>query len=253
MNYRVDLHIHTCLSPCGGLEMSPSAIVQTALARGLDAIAVTDHNTTLQCLEIQTLGKERGLKVFAGVEVTTREEAHCLVLFPTDEARLFFQNYLDAHLPHVPNDPMRFGDQVWVNRADEIVGEAPYLLLSALDEGVDRIARLARSLGCLFVAAHVERPAFSLIGQLGFIDPSLPLDAVEFADAGRYTAFAGPHPYLRKYTRYTASDAHYPFQIGTRPSVLQAGSLTFESLRKAMTGEKGYALFAEPKQDTTSG
>lgn len=250
MNFRVDLHIHTCLSPCGSLEMSPSVIVRTALERGLDAIAVTDHNSTLQCPEIQALGKEKGLKVFAGVEVTTREEAHCLVFFENDESRTLFQAYLDAHLPAIPNDPVRFGDQVWVNRSDEILGEAPYLLLSALDEGVDRIAAKARALGCLFVAAHVERPAFSLIGQLGFIDPALPLDGIEYADAERYAAFARRHAYLRRYTCYTASDAHYPFQMGTHPSVLQADALTFDSLGKAFRAVEGYALLPAPSPDT---
>lgn len=88
--FRVDLHLHTCLSPCGSLEMSPQRIVETALERGLDAIAVTDHNSTLQCPEIQALGKERGLTVFAGAEVTTREEAHCVALFADDEARAAF-------------------------------------------------------------------------------------------------------------------------------------------------------------------
>ena len=97
--YLADLHIHTCLSPCGSLEMSPSEIVRRSLAKGLDAIAITDHNTTLQCPEIQSLGERFGLRVFAGVEVTTREEAHCLVYFPTDESRKRFQaifigNYL---------------------------------------------------------------------------------------------------------------------------------------------------------------
>mgnify|MGYP002313050805 CR=1 FL=1 len=80
--YLADLHIHTCLSPCGSLEMSPSEIVRRSLAKGLDAIAITDHNTTLQCPEIQSLGERFGLRVFAGVEVTTREEAHCLVSRP---------------------------------------------------------------------------------------------------------------------------------------------------------------------------
>ena len=84
--YLADLHIHTCLSPCGSLEMSPSEIVRRSLAKGLDAIAITDHNTTLQCPEIQSLGERFGLRVFAGVEVTPREEAHCLVYFPTDES-----------------------------------------------------------------------------------------------------------------------------------------------------------------------
>lgn len=229
--------------------MSPSVIVQTALERHLDAIAVTDHNSTLQCAEIQALGKEKGLKVFAGVEVTTREEAHCLVFFETDESRALFQTYLETHLPAIPNDPLRFGDQVWVNRSDEILGEAPYLLLSALDEGVDRIAAKARQLGCLFVAAHVERPAFSLIGQLGFIDPGLPLDGIEYADGERYAAFARRHTYLRQYVCYTASDAHYPFQIGTHPSVLQADALTFDSLRQAFRAADGYALLPAPLSD----
>lgn len=136
--YLADLHIHTCLSPCGSLEMSPSEIVRRSLAKGLDAIAITDHNTTLQCPEIQSLGERFGLRVFAGVEVTTREEAHCLVYFPTDESRKRFQRYLEEHLPPIPNDPERFGDQVWVNAENEILGEVPYLLLSALDQSVNQ-------------------------------------------------------------------------------------------------------------------
>ena len=93
--FRVDLHLHTCLSPCGSLEMSPRQIVETALEQGLDAIAVTDHNSTLQCSEIQALGEEYGLVVFAGAEVTTREEAHCVALFADNQARAGFQKYLE--------------------------------------------------------------------------------------------------------------------------------------------------------------
>ena len=99
--FRVDLHLHTCLSPCGSLEMSPRQIVETALEQGLDAIAVTDHNSTLQCPEIQTLGEECGLVVFAGAEVTTREEAHCVALFSDGQARAAFQKYLEEHLPEI--------------------------------------------------------------------------------------------------------------------------------------------------------
>lgn len=213
--------------------MSPTTIVETALRRGLDAIAVTDHNTTLQCPEIQALGQERGLAVWAGVEVTTREEAHCLVLFETDGARAAFQAYLDAHLPPLPNDPERFGDQVWVNRENEILGEAPYLLLSALDQNVDQIAAQARKTGSLFLAAHIERPSFSLISQLGFIDPALPLDGIEYHDRARFEKLLSLYPYLSGYTAYSASDAHYPDQIGSRPSLWQSEEMTFDRLRKA--------------------
>lgn len=219
--------------------MSPSVIVQTACERGLDAIAVTDHNTTLQCAEIQALGKEAGLKVFAGVEVTTREEAHCVVLFPTDEVRVTFQHYLDRHLPPIPNNPERFGDQVWVNRENEILGEAPYLLISALDQSLNQIAERAKQEGCLFLAAHVERPSFSLISQLGFIDPALPLDGIEYYDRSRFEKLLKGHAYLSGYTTYSASDAHYPEQIGTHPSVWRTEEMTFEHLRKAFLGRNG--------------
>ena len=241
-DFRVDLHVHTCLSPCGSLEMSPLRIVETAIAQGLDAIAVTDHNSTLQCPEIQALGEKRGLMVFAGVEVTTREEAHCVALFGADEARAAFQEYLDAHLPPVPNDPERFGDQVWVNSGNEILGEAPYLLLSALDQSVGQIAAYVNQLGGLFVAAHIERPSFSLISQLGFIDASLPLDAIEYNNRERFEQLTGGHKYLKRYTWYTASDAHYPDQIGTRYSLLKADALTFRHLAMAFHQKNGHTI-----------
>ena len=240
--YRADLHIHTCLSPCGSLEMSPTVIVETALARGLDIIAVTDHNSTLQCPEIQKLGAEAGLTVFAGAEVCTREEAHCVVLLGTEEARVAFQQYLEMYLPPVPNDPERFGDQVWVNARNEIVGEAPYLLISALDRSVEQIAAVVHRLGGLFIAAHVERPSFSLISQLGFIDPSLPLDAIEFKDAVRYERLLAAHAYLKHYTVYSASDAHDPGQIGTKYSLLRADLLDFEHLAMAFRKENGHTI-----------
>ena len=242
--YRADLHIHTCLSPCGSLDMSPTVIVETALARGLDIIAITDHNTTLQCPEIQSLGAEAGLTVLAGAEVCTREEAHCIALFGSDEARAAFQQYLEKHLPPVPNDPGRFGDQVWVNRKDEIMGEAPYLLLSALDQNVNQVAAFVKELGGLFVAAHVERPSFSLISQLGFIDLSLSLDAIEYTDASRFARLLSEQKYLSNYTSYPASDAHYPEQIGTKPCLIRAAAPLFENIRMAYAKSQEHLVFS---------
>lgn len=242
--YRADLHIHTCLSPCGSLEMSPTVIVETALTRGLDIIAVTDHNSTLQCPEIQKLGAEAGLTVFAGAEVCTREEAHCVVLLGTEEARVAFQQYLEMYLPPVPNDPERFGDQVWVNRQDEIIGEVPYLLLSALDRNVNQVAAFVKELGGLFIAAHVERPSFSLISQLGFIDPALPLDAVEYTDASRFARLVDKQKYLSNYTSYPASDAHYPSQIGSNPCLIRASAPLFENIRMAYAKTQEHLVFS---------
>lgn len=240
--YWVDLHIHTCLSPCGDLAMSPSAIVQHAIKNGLSAIAITDHNTTLQCPEIQLLGKEAGLTVFAGVEVTTREEAHCIVLFPSETVRQEFQAYLEKNLPPIPNDPERFGDQVWVNRREEIQGEYPYLLISAIRQSIDQVAAYARQLGCLFIPAHVERQANSVIGQLGFIDPGLPVDAIEFSILRRFENLKMTQPGLNRYTAYSASDAHFTDQIGEPCALLRVPELTFENLALAFRREQGCSI-----------
>jgi len=222
--------------------MSPSTIVQNAIKNGLSAIAITDHNTTLQCLEIQALGKEAGLTVFAGVEVTTREEAHCVVLFPTEEVRLQFQSYLEEHLPPIPNDPEYFGDQVWVNRREEIQGEYPYLLISAIRQSINQIAAYSKQLGCLFIPAHVERPSNSVIGQLGFIDSGLPIDAIEYYNLRSFEKLKKSHPYLDKYTQFCASDAHYPDQIGDPCALLKAPSLTFENLVRAFHKKDGCSI-----------
>ena len=240
--YRVDLHLHTCLSPCGSLEMSPQRIVETALERGLDAIAATVEMAVVTPVLLVLALIVYNVMVFAGAEVTTREEAHCVALFADDRTRAAFQMYLDDYLPPVPNDPERFGDQVWVNARNEIVGEAPYLLISALDRSVEQIAAVVHRLGGLFIAAHVERPSFSLISQLGFIDPSLPLDAIEFKDAARYERLLAAHAYLKHYTIYSASDAHDPGQIGTKYSLLRADVLDFEHLAMAFRKENGHTI-----------
>ncbi|MCD8264553.1 MAG: PHP domain-containing protein [Tannerellaceae bacterium] len=242
--YKADLHIHTCLSPCGSLEMGPACIVEKAIEKGLDAIAITDHNTTLQVPAVQVLGHQAGITVFAGVEVTTHEEAHCIALFDTNESRLAFQAYLDNHLPHTPNDPERFGDQVWVNTKEEIEGEIPWLLLSAIDQNTSQIATRVAALGGLFIAAHVERPSFSLISQLGFIDPSLPLDAIEYTHPERFRKLKPVHTYLNNYATYSASDAHYPEQIGTNYALWQTEVLTFEHLRMAFQGIAGHTIYS---------
>lgn len=222
--------------------MSPLRIVERAKEQGLDAIAITDHNATQQCPAIKELGEERGLVVFPGVEVATREEVHCVVLFPSDEVRIVFQAYLDRYLPPIPNNPERMGDQIWVNRNDEIEGEIPWTLISGIDRSINEVTAYARQLGCLFMPAHVERPSYSIISQLGFIDPTLPIDALEYNNAARFESLVERNSYLKNYLSFTASDAHWLAQIGENPSVLEAEELSFESLQKAFRKENSYSL-----------
>jgi PHP family Zn ribbon phosphoesterase len=225
--------------------MSPRQIVERAMQKKLDGIGIADHNTMRQFETVKELGEEKGLKVFCGVEVTTREEAHCLAFFDTFEEQKIFQDYLDQNLPDIMNHPDKFGYQVWVNRHEEILGEENRLLISALNKSVDEIANKVHSLNGLFIAAHIDRPSYSLISQLGFIDHHLQLDGIEISIVCNINNLLNNHPYLSNYSIFSSSDAHYPEIIGTSPSILEAENLSFKELTLALRGEGGRKIYPE--------
>ncbi|PKO99586.1 MAG: histidinol-phosphatase, partial [Bacteroidetes bacterium HGW-Bacteroidetes-9] len=176
-----DLHIHTILSPCGSLEMSPKVIVEAAKSKKLDIIGITDHNSTRQCRVVAGEAIKAGITVYCGVEVTTKEEVHCLAFFENFEKLDEFQHYLDVNLPDIKNDTALFGYQVVVNEAEEIVNEEEKLLISAINKSIDQVETEVHRLDGIFIPAHVNRPKYSLISQLGFIPPDLKFDALELS------------------------------------------------------------------------
>ena len=231
--YRADLHIHTVLSPCGGLEMSPERIVEKAIAKGLDMIAITDHNSTRQCKAVIDAGRDRGLMVISGAEVNTREEVHCLALFEDIETLDIFQKYLDDFLPDIPNDPDTFGHQVWVNRNEEIEGVETRLLLSGLEQSVEDVERKVHSLNGLFIPAHVDRPMYGVYSQLGFIPDTLHCDALEVS-ANAKPVFFESTKIRDSYPIISNSDAHHLEMIGNGFTTYLMESPTFAELKKAI-------------------
>lgn len=215
-SYRVDLHIHTVLSPCAELEMSPEAIIRKALEEKLDVIGIADHNSTRQCAVVKDLGQELGLTVLCGVEVNTKEEVHCLVFFENIEKLDLFQEYLDLHLPMVKNKPVLFGDQVWVDRDNHIVGEEERLLIVGLDVSIDQVAAQVRKMDGLFIPAHIDKLRFSVISQLGFLPPDIPVDGVEVSAHVEIGKLEYVHGWVKNYTKIASSDAHMLSQIGSR-------------------------------------
>lgn len=236
---KADLHIHTVLSPCGDLRMSPCRIIEEAKKKGLDIIGITDHNTTLQAPEIIRLGQEAGLLVIGGAEVTSREEVHCLALFETLELLQDFQKCLDYYRLHIPNDVNRFGYQVVVNASEEIVYEEPWLLHAAVEQSLDQVADHVHTLGGLFIPAHIDRPRYSLISQLGFIPQGMKADAYEITPLCKKDDFLEKHTVLNNFALIHSSDAHYLNQIGTNWTELLVDDCTFSELRKALHGKDG--------------
>src|SRR5512140_992137 len=212
---KADLHVHTCLSPCAGLDMSPREVVNAALQKGIDLIGVCDHNSAENVLAVKKAGRRNGLMVLGGMEVASSEEAHILVFFDDDEDLLSFQEYIYRHLAG-RNDEHSFGLQVIADDEDGVTGFCDRLLIAATTLPAEAIATAARSAKgeSLVIAAHVDREAFSIIGQLGFIPPGLSLDAVEVSARMTADEVRERFPDCRKYPVVTGSDAHAPGDIG---------------------------------------
>ncbi|MCB2189580.1 MAG: PHP domain-containing protein [Deltaproteobacteria bacterium] len=238
---KADLHLHTCLSPCGELEMSPTAVVERAAELGLALIAITDHNSAENVAAAREAARRLGPAaphVLAGLEVTTGEEAHMVVLFEDLSAALTFQAMVYDHLQPGENDPDVFGLQVVANADDEVEGFNPRLLIGATDLAVEEVVRRVHSLGGLAVAAHLDRPSYSLVGQLGLLPPDLPLDAVEIS-ARSDPAAADAWLMGRQLTVLTSSDAHQLDMVGRVWSELELAEPCLAELALALAGAQG--------------
>ena len=205
-------------------------------------IGITDHNTTRQCAEVFKVGQKFGLTVFCGAEVCTKEEVHCLTFFENFEKLAAFQDYLDEHLPMIPNNTEKFGYQVWVNADEEILGQEERLLISAINQSIDEVELKVRELNGIFIPAHIFRPSFSVFSQLGFMPFEINPDAVEISANSNIKEKMEAHPELKKYTVLRSSDAHYPQFIGSHYSVFEIGEANFEEFRMALRKKEGRSI-----------
>ena len=176
-----DLHIHSCLSPCGDALMTPNNIVGMAFIKQLDAIAVCDHNSARNLPAVKAVADTMGVVLLPGMELTTREEAHMLCYFRDVETCMAFGEAIYAHLPPIPNREAFFGRQQVMNEQDEEIAVEERLLISALDLGFEECARLIHEAGGLCVPAHINRGANGVLGALGFLPEGVPYDALEVA------------------------------------------------------------------------
>jgi hypothetical protein len=253
-----DFHNHSCLSPCGSLDLSPRLLVDIAAARKIRVLALTDHNSSLNCPAFARSCSRRGIIPIYGMEATTSEEIHILCLFSGLEACLAFNEYAYSILIPFPNNPEKTGDQVYVDEEDNIEGEVEYYLINPLDLSVDAIGQKVAEYGGITVPAHVDRAAFSMFSQLGAVVPGPwaalectripPVPGPPSSGAGGAGALAaGERPLdTLGYPLITSSDAHYPEHVGRRPFELDiseeellpagpGGEADLAALKKALT------------------
>jgi 3',5'-nucleoside bisphosphate phosphatase len=237
---KADLHVHTCLSPCAGLDMSPREVVAAAVRAGLDLIGVCDHNSAENVLAVKKAGERNGLMVLGGMEVSSSEEAHLLVFFDEDDELLRFQERIYRRLEG-SNDEHAFGMQVIADDEDGVTGFCDRLLISATTLTAEELVAAAREArgASLVIAAHVDREAFSLIGRLGFIPPSMNLDALEISVRTTASEARKRFPDCSIYPLVAASDAHALEDIGARITRFTVADGSAAELRKALLGKDG--------------
>lgn len=234
MNLTYDLHLHSCLSPCGDLDMTPGNIVGMAMIKGLDVIAVTDHNSCCNCGAAMEIGEAYGVTVIPGMELTTAEEVHVLCLFPALKTAMEWDEYVYEHLIDIPNQEEIFGKQQICNSDDEIIGTKEKLLINATDIAFAQVYQLMEERNGIMIPAHIDKQANSLLGNLGFIPPDSRFRVAEVKDLQNLHRLQKSNPYLMGCRIISDSDAHYLPDINEKGYSLLAEENTPEAVIHAL-------------------
>lgn len=237
--HTADLHIHSVLSPCADLEMSPTAIVRRARQAGLSLIALTDHNMAENCPALHAAAAEANISALYGMEVRTQEEVDVLCLFDEPGSALAWQEVIYPALPEVVNDPNLFGDQVVVDRYEKVIRIETRLLINAVAIPLQTVVGEMVRRGGLAIPAHIDRPVNSLISQLGFPPKGCPFDAMEISPFGNEEEVRADHPWLRDVPLVRFSDAHTLDEVGRQRTLFRMSAPTVRELRMALKGEEG--------------
>lgn len=219
-----DLHLHSCLSPCGDDDMTPANIAAMCALAGLNVVALTDHNSTGNCAAFCQAAARHGLLAIPGMELCTREEVHVVCLFADLERADAFSEHVGRLLPSTPNNSRAFGPQILMDSEDGILGEETRLLAGAADIGLGDVPGLAASFGGLAYPAHIDRPSNSLLSQLGLWDPDLNFPLAEVSLYCPENLFDRPD--LRGLRHISGCDAHDLGQIPDAHQYMQVPEAT---------------------------
>lgn len=219
--------------------MSPFAVIERAKMLGLDIIAVTDHNSCKNCQAYYELGKEQGLVVICGVEIQTMEEIHVVALFANvEEAMKFDAELYEALLP-IDNNPDFFGDQVIVDKDENIIGIEERALINSVIWDLETTVKKVKEFDSICFPAHVDAQTNSVISQLGFLPPNLEIDGIGITANCDIKSFLANNNYLEGLTVIRNSDAHYINDMGSGSCFARLEEATFAELRKAFSRQEG--------------
>ncbi|MGI6253146.1 MAG: PHP domain-containing protein [Aminivibrio sp.] len=238
----VDLHIHTVLSPCGELEMGAPDIVDACRRAGIALCAITDHNAAENAPAVAGAADGDPV-VLPGIEIQTSEDIHIVAIFPTFIDAADFQKWLWRKMPPVKNRPEIFGDQLIIDKDNQILGEQEILLVQGAGYGADEAAGEAMNRGALVILAHVDRPSFSYEAVLGPVPDDFPCHALELTSSVSHRDFS---QWRRRYPErifIRSSDSHRLSDISrARSTVIMMKTPGFAELKKAFLSLEGRSV-----------
>ena len=229
--YTYDLHVHSCLSPCGDDDMTPANIAGMAVINGLQIVALTDHNSTANCPAFFAQAKKLGLIPVAGMELTTAEDVHLVCLFPTLEAAMAFGEMVDTRRVRIKNKPEIFGNQRVMDENDEMVREEEDLLINATSISIEEAFELVKPYDGICYPAHIDRSSNGMVAVLGSFPKKPEFTAYELNDPTSVPIYTSMFPHIKEMARVIDSDAHNLWTLSEAVNALELEDEPYSSDR----------------------
>lgn len=236
MKVSYDLHIHSCLSPCADIEMTPNNIVNMSVLNGLNVIAITDHNSCKNCKALVEAGKKANLLVIPGMEICTNEDIHVICLFETVTDAENFSTYVYSNMPLIPHRPDIFGEQIIMNSNDIEISRESYLLLNATNISVNDILSTTNKYNGTAFPAHIDRSSYSVISSLGDIPPEAGFNTIEISTKGNIEKIKSLHPIIKDKLILINSDSHYLESLVSEKRYIEIDTLSTKSIINYING-----------------
>ena len=236
MKVSYDLHIHSCLSPCADIEMTPNNIVNMSVLNGLNVIAITDHNSCKNCKALVEAGKKVNLLVIPGMEICTNEDIHVICLFETVTDAENFSTYVYSNMPLIPHRPDIFGEQIIMNSNDIEISRESYLLLNATNISVNDILSTTNKYNGTAFPAHIDRSSYSVISSLGDIPPEAGFNTIEISTKGNIEKMKSLHPIIKDKLILINSDSHYLENLISEKRYIEIDTLSTKSIINYING-----------------
>lgn len=208
--------------------MTPNNIINMAKLKGLDAIAVCDHNSTKNLPAAAKIAQEASITFLPGMEMTTAEEVHVLALFEDVDTAFVFGDMVYEALPDILNKPDFFGEQLIMDENDEVIGRMDKLLISALPFDMDECCARIKEYGGYAIPAHINKGANSVLANLGFFPPQLKFKTIEVVKGLAITND------ISGFQKIYSSDAHNLWQIAEAENAIEVDENTVSAILKKL-------------------